>query len=345
MLQDEITPAPPASYSSNSSRTPSSTTLPVDLELGVLDGPAGGGTGRPRDDSVSTQKDEAEVHVEGVGYRADSSRRPSPTREEDHLSSFERGLHHRTTTAYHSLLHRSPRLSRAIFYLSGPSPPITETSLKPFLPRIESLFNRLFRPLVARRTFLVPLFLIAWFLGFTFLVRASYFNSSTSAGEPSFIVGDATYWSANDGCDLNGARCEPFTDSSFLFRCPGQTLALELLNNRAVGPLELVFQPLVVGGMDELGTYRADSWICIAAIHRGLFGNERGGCGQLEMVGEFTGYEGGRKNGVDSVGFDSVFPSSFRFVEGVSQGNCQDLRNDILAFNVVMTVLFSFVLR
>lgn len=288
------------------------------------------------------------MHVEGVGYHSesvDSSRRESGSHGHDHLSSFERALLRRTSTAYHSLLHRSPRLSRAIAYLAGPSPPMTETTLKPFLPRIESFFTRLLRPLAARRTFIVPFFLLAWFLGFTFFVRASYFNSSTSAGEPSFIVGEASYWRGNDGCGMNGTFCEPFTDSSFLFRCPGQTLALELLNNRAVGPLELIFQPLVVGGMDDQATYRADSWICIAAIHHGLFGNERGGCGQLQMVGEFTGYQGGRRNGVDSVGFDSVFPSSFRFVEGVDQGNCQDLRNDILAFNVVMTVLFSFVIR
>jgi hypothetical protein len=40
---------------------------------------------------------------------------------------------------------------------------------------------------------------------------------------------------------------------------------------RSVGDQEVIYQPLVVGGGDELGTYRADSFICSAAVHRGLF--------------------------------------------------------------------------
>lgn len=39
----------------------------------------------------------------------------------------------------------------------------------------------------------------------------------------------------------------------------------------SVGDQEVIFQPLVVGGGDESGTYRADSFICSAAVHRGLF--------------------------------------------------------------------------
>jgi len=118
-----------------------------------------------------------------------------------------------------------------------------------------------------------------------------------------------------------------------------------LLNYRTIGNEEVIFKPLVVGGMDEEGTYRADSWICAAAIHRGLFGNQRGGCGELQFIGEYSDFRGGKQNGVESVGFPSTFPSSFRFIDTVEQGSCKDLRNDILGFDVAMTVIFSFFIR
>lgn len=120
---------------------------------------------------------------------------------------------------------------------------------------------------------------------------------------------------------------------------------MQLLNYDTVGPQQLIFDSLVVGGFDAQKTYRADSWICVAAMQQGLFGNQRGGCGALEQTGAFTGYVGGDQNGVSSVGFDSTFPSSYRFLETVSTGDCQDYRNEILALNVIMSVLFSFVMR
>lgn len=47
--------------------------------------------------------------------------------------------------------------------------------------------------------------------------------------------------------------------------------AVLLSLSRSIGDQEVIYQPLVVGGGDELGTYRADSFICSAAVHRGLF--------------------------------------------------------------------------
>ncbi|GAA5913559.1 uncharacterized protein JCM6883_004458 [Sporobolomyces salmoneus] len=254
---------------------------------------------------------------------------------------------------YLTRLHeRNPRIGRSLLWLRGPSPAHIETQFLPFpLPILGSLFLRFERtstsflaPMQRHRRVTTPLYFLAWLLAFTFLVRASFFDSSSSStdSQPSWVVSTSTFWTRNDGCGVNGTECEPFEGWNYSFRCPGQTLATKLLNYRTIGSTEVIFQPLVVGGMDAEGTYRSDSWICAAAIHRGLFGNQRGGCGELEFVGEFTGYEGGKRNGVDSVGFPSTFPSSWRFVEGVEQENCKDLRNDILGFNVAMTVIFSF---
>lgn len=48
-------------------------------------------------------------------------------------------------------------------------------------------------------------------------------------------------------------------------------LCADLRWSHRVGDEEVIFQPLVVGGGDAEGTYRADSFLCSAAVHRGLF--------------------------------------------------------------------------
>ena len=95
--------------------------------------------------------------------------------------------------------------------------------IKPFFPKIESFFARSFSPLSLRPKLVIPLFLIAWFIALTFLVRKSYFTSFTTldgGDDPSFISGSASFWDKNEGCGLNGTLCGPFQDSKFSFRCP-----------------------------------------------------------------------------------------------------------------------------
>ncbi|GAA6009662.1 uncharacterized protein JCM10292_003882 [Rhodotorula paludigena] len=248
---------------------------------------------------------------------------------------------------------RRPRLGRMLLWARGPSPAHIETAFPPFplpffgprLHRFELWCTAKLAPVQRYRQWITPVFLLAWFLAFTFLVRASFFNSSTGQGQPNWIVSTTSYWESNDGCGINGTECEPFSDYSYIFRCPSQTLDTELLNQRAIGDISVIYEPLVVGGGDAQGTYRGDSWICAAAIHHGLFGNRKGGCGQLELVGAFENYVGVERNGVRSVGFASEFPRSYRFVEGVSQNGCKDLRDEILGFDVAMSVVYSFFIR
>ncbi|GAA5848300.1 hypothetical protein JCM8547_004472 [Rhodosporidiobolus lusitaniae] len=248
---------------------------------------------------------------------------------------------------------RNPRSGRALLWLRGPSPAWIETQFPPFplpyfgpfLARLEGSCTRFLAPLQRQRQFTTPVFLLAWLLGLTFLARRSFFISSTNSGSPTWVDSTTSFWTANDGCGLNGTYCEPFSNSSLIFRCPSNVLSTELLNQRTIGADSVIYEPLVIGGFDGLRTYRADSWVCASAIQHGLFGDKRGGCGQLEMVGSFTGFVGGRQNGVESVGFESEFPSSYRFIEGVDQGGCQDLRDDILGYEVAMSVVFSFFLR
>ncbi|KAI5481473.1 LCCL domain containing protein [Pseudohyphozyma bogoriensis] len=320
-------------------------------------------------DSTRGKNELTELHVESAGAGADdeglpyfdsraakaneaqipsTSSSPPPQPRNPYtppITPFEQAVVAWWTRRSTEFLAGHPRWNRVLTYARGASPPLVETAVKPFFPRTERRFDSLFAPIQRARNIVVPLFLIAWFLAFTFLVRASYFTSSTSAGAPQWIGTSDSFWDAQDSCGLNGTYCTPFSNTTLLFRCPAQSLSTELLNVRAVGADEVIYEPLVVGGLDDQFTYRADSWICASAIHHGLFGNREGGCGALEQVGAFTGYVGGKKNGIDSVGFDTYFPSSYRFMDSVSQKDCQDLRDQILGMNVAMTFILTFIIR
>jgi LCCL domain len=103
---------------------------------------------------------------------------------------------------------------------------------------------------------------IIYIIGLSFFVRAQSFLTPAE----SWIGCTSVYWDANDGCGLNGNACEPFTNTSFNFRCPALCSSVKLQNPRAIGNEQVNFVPLIVGGGDENFTYRGDSFLCAAAI-------------------------------------------------------------------------------
>jgi hypothetical protein len=106
-------------------------------------------------------------------------------------------------------------------------------------------------------------FAVAYIISLAFFARSNYFFTP----HDSFIDCTSAYWQRLDECGLNGTKCEPFSAASFEFRCPAGCTEVILRNTRTVGDQELDFVPLVVGGGDNNGTYRGDSFICAAAIH------------------------------------------------------------------------------
>ncbi len=79
---------------------------------------------------------------------------------------------------------------------------------------------------------------------------------------------------------------------------------------------------------------------------RGVISAKTGGCGALDLIGEYTDFVATSRNGVRSVDFPSVFPLSFRFIG--SRGaftHCTDLRDYVLVFNVFVTVFLFVILR
>ncbi|KAF6811499.1 LCCL domain-containing protein [Colletotrichum musicola] len=229
--------------------------------------------------------------------------------------------------------------------LQGPSPPRTHT-IRPFLPWLQEapprLLNRLLAPTPRRKAVVVGLFLIGWVLAFAAPLASSR-AIVDSQGQPvlSLGCGDAP-WGFKNGCGLDGEDCRPFSNSSFAFRCPANCASHMLLNPHAVGPRDVVYRPLVVGGGGD-GVYRGDSMICAAAIHAGIVTDASGGCGRLHRVGRHEQFNASAKHGIESVPFDSYFPLSFTLSADRDDVRCadRDPRQVLLPTSIFFSSVFS----
>ncbi|EPQ30269.1 uncharacterized protein PFL1_02385 [Pseudozyma flocculosa PF-1] len=195
---------------------------------------------------------------------------------------------------------------------------------------------------------------VAWILGFSFLTEGLWFNGSITgpdgiARDPTFFSCTTTYWLRNGGCGLDGQDCSPFStpadSAGVAFRCPSGCSGVTLLNPRTVGDEQVNYVPLVVGGGDEAKTYRSDSFVCAAAIHAGVIRESEGGAGSVRLVGAWSGYANSTSNGIESVGFDGTFPSSFRFEATSEAVDCTDRRWRLYALDVVLSAFVGLVLR
>jgi LCCL domain len=93
-------------------------------------------------------------------------------------------------------------------------------------------------------------------------------------------------------------------------------------------------------------TYRGDSFICGAAIHAGVFKDQRGGCGVVSLLGERRKFPSVQRNGIQSVGFNSSFPLFFSFAQDDSSlraafSHCSDPRWRLLGVSVIFTSVLS----
>jgi hypothetical protein len=193
---------------------------------------------------------------------------------------------------------------------------------------------------------------VAWLAGFIALASDLWYNASVrTAGSdestsPSFYSCTTTYWLQNTQCGLNGQDCEPFyQNTSIAFRCPASCAGTVLGAGRAVGSEVPEWVPLIVGGGDERGIYRGDSWVCAAAIHAGLFTSDSGGCGQMWLAGSYADYIGSTANGLTSEGFNSSFPISYFFEEQTTSSHCTDTRERIYILDTVLSGFTGLVLQ
>jgi hypothetical protein len=123
---------------------------------------------------------------------------------------------------------------------------------------------------------------------------------------------------------------------------------VKVLNPHAVGAEEINYRSLVVGGPTETGAeftnvYRGDSFVCGAAIHAGVISDQAGGCGTVSLIGKQTNFPSSKRNGIQSVAFNSSFPLSFTFDEKASAEALQrtDSQWRALWVSVVYTTALS----
>ncbi|CAJ2507187.1 Uu.00g083730.m01.CDS01 [Anthostomella pinea] len=241
------------------------------------------------------------------------------------------------------------KLGKTVYrWMKGPQPPRI-WKIDPFFPTIQhaplTLIERLL-PNKKHRQGLFLAYFAAWILTFAIVLWQGQVSSEVQGwGQPSDISCGVTYWTAKNGCGLDGMDCRPFNGSGFAFRCPSNCGSYRVLNPRAVGQQEIVYAPLVIGGPPDATNeadpvYRGDSFICGSAIHSGVISNSDGGCGVVELIGEQQNYVSTNRHGINSVGFDSYFPLSFTFLPGI-KCEARDARWSLLAVSAVFTSILS----
>ncbi len=235
------------------------------------------------------------------------------------------------------------RWARRWQWLAGPAVPRRQ-AVKPILPSIQRLPVRFLDrtiPKTNHRIVAFAVFLLFW--AAAFLPPMLTGGRAVKDGDGRDVVNlDCvdSFWRRKNACGTDGVDCQPFSNVSFTFRCPASCATVQLLNPRAIGPLEVTYQPLIVGDPEA---YRGDSWVCAAAIHAGIISDERGGCGRVELVGQRTGYPGVQgEGGLQSIAFDSYFPLSFAVSGGPALVACRgESRGVLLLVSMLFTATLS----
>jgi hypothetical protein len=237
--------------------------------------------------------------------------------------------------------------------MQGPQPPQIQT-IQPWFPGIQEAPIRLLDTLLPKqrqKLLALLLFYVLWILTFGLVYhRGTVVTEVEGYGQPVQLGCGSTFWTRGNECGLDGLNCRPFSNSSFAFRCPGDCKKRMVLNYRAVGAQEIVYRPLVIGGPSSAddasqAVYRGDSFICGAAIHAGVVSSSLGGCGVVSLIGQQDHYTSSSRNGIESIAFDSSFPSSFTFLTSPSGDGmtceAKDMRWPLLAVSLTFTVVLS----
>jgi hypothetical protein len=233
-------------------------------------------------------------------------------------------------------------------WAEGP-PNARDHKIKPLFPAIQEaplwLVDK-YVPQKKHRLWLFMCYAVAWLLAFCLVMRQGLKATEIPGyGTPSDISCGTTYWLSGNQCGTDGNDCRPFSDSGFAFKCPASCGSYQVLNPRAVGTQEIVYSTFVIGGpSDSTNTtfYRGDSFICTAAIHAGVVTDAKGGCGVVSLSGKQSDYVSSTRNGINSIAFDSDFPLSYTFGEGI-QCSSADVRWSLLAVTVTFTAVLSLV--
>ncbi|TYJ57254.1 hypothetical protein B9479_001987 [Cryptococcus floricola] len=200
-----------------------------------------------------------------------------------------------------------------------------------------------------RRSFprLLYPFLLLWITAWILLIRQQYYTPSS----PTIIGCTSAPWDdwPPDTCGINGTSCQDdlIGLAGETFRCMGGCQHTTLGNERWVGGERVDGEPLIIGGGDVDGTYRADSWVCASAIHAKLISPLMGGCVSINPLPYPAGssnFVSSSSNGLTSTGFNPSFPGAFT-LSRVSPFGCLDLHFIMTGFNAACLLIFTLFLR
>lgn len=193
-------------------------------------------------------------------------------------------------------------------------------------------------------------YLFLWAVVFVLMTQSSLLAIPT-IGDTSAIplrcdISYPIWLGKNDRCGLDGQLCGAsiYEGQEFAFRCLADCKKESWsYSENPVGGNYSIYRPYVVGGN---GFYRADSYVCGAAVHSGVVSDKTGGCGKIRLTGARTNYaeSPSADNSFSSLGFDSEFPASFEFVplDGDSTHGCKDLRFTIVNINFAFSIIFAY---
>ncbi|KAI9096144.1 hypothetical protein DFS34DRAFT_581656 [Phlyctochytrium arcticum] len=214
------------------------------------------------------------------------------------------------------------------------------TLQKPLIPKLSAKLTSLLNYVPRRSRWLAFCVYIAiWITVSGLLISFNNYKATTSAGTPQYISCTSQLWEWKvESCGLNGTYCFPFSNQSFVIRCPSMCHQTFNQNKRWLGDSQVGFmQPWVVGGGNS--NYRAESWLCPSAIHAGIVSSVWGGCAAVNVVGPSSNYESTSANGLTSLAFPSWFPKSYR-LRAIPSSYCTDFSWGILPIFIIFILLF-----
>ncbi|ANB13329.1 hypothetical protein AWJ20_1615 [Sugiyamaella lignohabitans] len=232
--------------------------------------------------------------------------------------------------------------------MDGPEVP-KEPHVTMIFPKLQTYPNTIAKmfPTFVKRTILV-VYLFMWSLIFMVLANESILSSPMIGDEHADLLRCSAvpqvWYGKNDWCGLNGEDCYGSnTGKVFRFKCPADCIKESwTYSETPVGGYESVYRPYVIGGNN---TYRADSYVCGAAVHRGIVSNRAGGCGMIRFTGpKLNGFISEKSHGIESIGTEAEFPASYEFLDtsGLSLSGCYDLRVIIISVNIILSLIFGY---
>jgi hypothetical protein len=245
-----------------------------------------------------------------------------------------------------------PRRSWWRILMDGPEK-LVEPHVTMIFPRIQELPHELWGRFSKQKLYIIFwVNLTVWGLVFYAIVQNSLLASASIDGKPAELIGcnavPKLWRGKNSACGVDAEDCIHWNtpNNELRFKCAADCVKESwTYSGTPVGDYESIYRPFIIGGGNGTDYYRGDSFVCGAAAHRGVISDFRGGCGIVRFTGKRTNFPGGSgKHGMKSIGFDSVFPESFEFVDtkDMKTSGCHDLRWAAIIFNVLVSFEYGY---